>query len=255
MDINNRQKRQMIYKETQNYYKSNPKPIYDSTKYKQNDDEIIKIKKYNTSIKIYDSDTLDCAINLKNKYNYNICILNMANPTTPGGGVIQGAMAQEESVFRRSNYFQTLKKELYPINDDEIIYSPNVNVSRMSENDDFKFYDSNYEFSFIASCAPINPTVNNDTYAKYYQLMYHKICHIFDVALMNGHDCILLGALGCGAFRNPPHIVAEIFKEIIPLYKGCFKEIAFAIIRNYYKGKMNQMMPENYDIFTSILLK
>ena len=243
--------RKNIYNETQQFYNLHNIPIYKSIKYKYTEKcKCLRKYKY-LGIKIYNMDTLDCAIMLKNKYNYNICVLNMANPYHAGGGVSNGAIAQEESIFRRSNYFQTLKQSLYPIVDDELIYSPIVDVSRKSEKELFEYYEKSYQFAFIASCAPINPYIDTNTYHKYYQLMYKKICHIMDVAEMNNHDCIILGALGCGAFDNPPYIVANIFKEILPLYNGRFKEIAFAILKNVYGKSEN---PDNYDIFSSILL-
>jgi uncharacterized protein (TIGR02452 family) len=251
-----REIRKKIYQETQQFYYSHNVPIYESIKYKY-----IKshhnTKKYNTQIKIYNMDTLDCAIMLKSNNDYNICILNMANPYCAGGGVENGAIAQEESLFRRSNYFQTLNKRLYPIKENELIYSPIVDVSRKSEKELFTYYEKSYQFAFIASCAPIDPYIEIQTYQNYYQLMYQKICHILDVAEMNGHDCVILGALGCGAFNNPPYIVADIFKDVLPLYNGCFKEIAFAILKGMRSedgvyGKDDK--PDNYDIFTTTLL-
>ena len=63
---------------------------------------------------------------------YNPLVLNMANAVQPGGGYRKGAFAQEENLFRRSNYYKFLdgreKKRLYPFADDEMVYSPNVSV-------------------------------------------------------------------------------------------------------------------------------
>lgn len=239
-----------IYQETKQFYYSHYVPIYESIKYKYIKSHY-NTKKYKTQINIYNMDTLDCAVMLKSNNDYNICILNMANPYHAGGGVDNGAIAQEESIFRRSNYFQTLKQSMYPIKDNELIYSPIVDVSRKSEKEDYSFYEKSYNFGFIASCAPIDPIINKTTYNQYYRLMYQKICHILDVAEMNEHDCVILGALGCGAFHNPPEIVANIFKEVLSLYNGRFKEIAFAILKGVY-GKSDR--PDNYDIFTTVLL-
>ena len=43
---------------------------------------------------------------------------------------------------------------------------------------------------------------------------------------------LVLGALGCGAFRNPPQIIAAVFKRILAEeeWKGYFKEIIFAVL-------------------------
>jgi hypothetical protein len=45
-----------------------------------------------------------------------------------------------------------------------------------------------------------------------------------------GHDSLVLGAGGCGAFHNPPHSVAECFQQVIGEYSNVFKMISFAII-------------------------
>jgi len=53
------------------------------------------------------------------------------------------------------------------------------------------------------------------------------------LAASENHDCVVLGAFGCGAFSNPPEHVAEIFKNAIEKnFKNVFKIIAFPIIFN-----------------------
>ena len=51
--------------------------------------------------------------------------------------------------------------------------------------------------------------------------------------------CVVLGAFGCGAFQNPPSLVAEIYVEEISLMRADFDVIAFAII----------MSPDNLSAF------
>lgn len=44
-------------------------------------------------------------------------------------------------------------------------------------------------------------------------------------------DVLVLGAFGCGAFNNPPEMVADVFGELLRLrgYGRCFKQVVFAI--------------------------
>ena len=42
-------------------------------------------------------------------------------------------------------------------------------------------------------------------------------------------DVVILGAFGCGAFQNPPEVVAEAYREILPEFDGCFDVIEFAV--------------------------
>ena len=57
---------------------------------------------------------------------------------------------------------------------------------------------------------------------------------------------LILGAFGCGAFRNNPEIVAKAYKDVLQDYMYCFKVIDFAIIDGKYSN--------NYEIFKRILI-
>ena len=66
-----------------------------------------------------------------------------------------------------------------------------------------------------------------------------KIKTMFDLAIANNNDAIVLGAFGCGAYHNPPSEIAKLFKEVIDNdgYKNKFSKIVFAIIddKNSYR--------------------
>jgi uncharacterized protein (TIGR02452 family) len=205
-------------------------------------------KRYNsnsnsTCITIRNMDTLDCALMMQCKCNP--VILNLANNRVPGGGIDNGCEAQEESIFRRTNYFKTLTPDLYPIRYNEIIYSSNVSIIRSSESSGWRYIQTPIKMSFIACPGIYNPILTNDgNFTKEdYIILKHKIKHILYVAYTYGHDNIILGALGCGAWRNPPEQVASIFKEVINEFSGVFKNIEFAITGN------------NFHIFNNVFSK
>jgi len=58
-------------------------------------------------------------------------------------------------------------------------------------------------------------------------------------ALVNNHDSIVLGAWGCGAFKNPPHHIAGLFRRVLneAPFKGKFKHIVFAIFNDHNSRK------------------
>ncbi len=66
----------------------------------------------------------------------------------------------------------------------------------------------------------------------------NKIRTILRIGLGNGHDALVLGALGCGAFRNPPRHVAKLFHEVIEEneFKGKFRLLFFAILEDHNSG-------------------
>jgi len=50
--------------------------------------------------------------------------------------------------------------------------------------------------------------------------------------LDNGHDSLVLGAWGCGVFKQRPVQIASMFLQILdePEFKNKFKDIRFAVI-------------------------
>src|SRR5690606_23862087 len=85
-------------------------PIYKSTKYDDTLNIDMKKKYTNTHVHVLDRDTVDCAIDIIKK-GYNPLLLNMSDIKTSGGAVEMGSVAQEENLFRRSNYFKTLLQD------------------------------------------------------------------------------------------------------------------------------------------------
>lgn len=59
---------------------------------------------------------------------------------------------------------------------------------------------------------------------------------VLAVAAAHGHPCLVLGAWGCGVFRNEPRDVAEVFARWLEheRFKGAFKRVVFAV---YDRGK------------------
>ena len=55
---------------------------------------------------------------------------------------------------------------------------------------------------------------------------------MFTAAERNQHDSLVLSALGCGAFQNPPHAIAALIKEVSEEFRGAFRRVVIAIVEN-----------------------
>ncbi|CAF1101396.1 unnamed protein product [Rotaria sp. Silwood1] len=210
----------------------------------------------------------DCLIVYKKLVNQGCrpVILNMANANSPGGGYKRGDGAQEETLFRRSNYFQSLDLELddgkpttrfycnstceleplaerdtlYPMDEFGAIYTSGLTVFRQPEDTTgYAFMEiPMYDVCAIAMAAYRDPKIENDLLTSKYSIgTRKKIENIFSIAHHQKHDSLVLSALGCGAFRNPPKHVAAIFKSVIEQYAGYFKYIYFAIVDDHNTGQ------------------
>lgn len=185
---------------------------------------------FETEYLVVNQDSLDMAVEFCND-GLEPMVLNMASDYKPGGGVRSGKSAQEECIFRRTNAFMTHPEDWYPLESNQVIYSPEVKVIKDS---DYELMDDDdhVTVSMIAVPAIRQPDLKYGTtyHDEDRYLMTSKIESIFKIALMMGRDSLVLGALGCGAFHNPPNEVSQIFKSMLNCYGKYFKRIGFAIL-------------------------
>jgi uncharacterized protein (TIGR02452 family) len=192
-------------------------------------------------IRVIQSDTFDAAQALHSSNSKSrVGVLNMASALQPGGGVLNGALAQEEALCTRSTLYPSLRENFYRIPETAAIYSPDILVFRSSSLSDLRKAD--WFFVDVISCAALKgPDVaKNAEGQKVYEMesdrevMTMKVRLILQVAREKSVRRLVLGALGCGAYRNPPEEVAKIFRKVIlgdKRRKGVngFEEIVFAI--------------------------
>eukprot|EP00798_Chlamydomonas_sp_ICE-L_P027321 gene27321-biopygen3159 len=175
-------------------------------------------------------DTVDATLDLIEQGMHPL-VLNMADIHNPGGCVSCGGGMQEESLFRRTNYHRHLSRSFYPIGEREAVVSFDVDIIRECERDGFEFLKLSKSASFLACpCISMPQLVDNRFSEKDIQLFREKVRLVLSVAHKYGHDSIVLGAWGCGAFGCPPKHVAEIMFAEIEKVEGCFKKIVFAIL-------------------------
>ncbi|CAF1479243.1 unnamed protein product [Adineta steineri] len=168
-----------------------------------------------------------------------IGILNFASAKNPGGGFLRGSSAQEESLARSSSLYLSISQnrffnEFYGyhrrnkngIYTHRIIYSPRVIVLK---DDNGKLLSSSYHVGIVTVAAP-NASIVQDSEAIRYA-MKERIKRLLYVFEINQHDTLVLGAFGCGVFKNNPLEVAFIFRQHLESseFKNSFKRIIFAI--------------------------
>jgi uncharacterized protein (TIGR02452 family) len=200
-------------------------------------------------VEVCNIDTLDMALDFC-KFKMRPLVLNMASNICPGGGVKSGKSAQEECIFRRTNAIYTHPKEWYPLERSQCVYCPDVTILKDSTYNVLPESEQ-YSVGMLALPALRKPKLLKNC-TEYQstdrERMEIKIEAIFKIAITHGHDALVLGALGCGVFCNPPLEVAQLFKAAIVKYGGFFKRIGFAVLT---------VKPEdanNFDIFSKVLL-
>lgn len=220
----------------------------------------IKSNPQHTFIEVVNADCIKEGIRLVDM-GYNPAILNMANRQNPGGGVISGSGAQEEGIFRRTNIFHSLyqfasyaeeynvkkSKFQYPLDKNfGGVYSPCVSVFRESEKAGYKLMSKTREIAFITVAALNHPSLNENGMIvdDLVEPTKNKIRTILRIGLKHEHDSLILGALGCGAFHNPPKHIARLFHEVLEEeeFLNKYKHIVFAILEdhNSYKKHNNE---------------
>lgn len=202
-------------------------------------------KKYDkTEVEIIQKDCVYAAID-NFRLGMKPLLLNMASEIRAGGGVRSGSSAQEEELFRRSNYFLHLHQGYYPLGELTTVVSKDVLFYRLDAKENYSLMKFPTKIDCIAASAIRHPNVNanGDRFKNKedINLCKEKIRMLFYSAYKEGNDCLILSAWGCGAFGGPTEHIAKIFKEIVQENDGKFKKIVFAIFddSNYNRFKNN----------------
>ncbi|CAF3052336.1 unnamed protein product [Rotaria sp. Silwood2] len=166
-------------------------------------------------------------------------VLNFASAKNPGGGFLRGSNAQEESLARSSSLYSTLTQtrfftEYYGYNrrgksgvySHRIIYSPRVTIFK---DDNGNLLSSPYHVGIVTVPAPNASVVRHTELVK--TTMMERIRHLLNVFEANKHDSLVLGAFGCGVFKNDPFDVATMFRQYLESdeFRNSFKRIIFAV--------------------------
>ncbi|MEW4370187.1 TIGR02452 family protein [Paenibacillus kandeliae] len=193
--------------------------------------------------------TLQAAARLVNdEHKQHVLALNFASARNPGGGFLGGSQAQEESLARSSSLYPSIvqMEEMYTHNRREksclyshyMIYSPDVVVFR---EDDGQLHNHPYTVSMITSPA-VNAGIvqerEKNNVARIETVMKERIRYILAVAAEQGERHLVLGAFGCGVFRNDPSDVARWFRDILvdEQYAVLFEHITFAVLDRSRNG-------------------
>lgn len=230
--------RRHYYRMQQNYhlnikYSVENSKVYDETKFLDKSDGKI------SQIIIKDSNVSDEIENLLVNFgDKKICVLNFASFTSPGGGFINGAMAQEEALCHDTNLYNILKefKPLYDKNKslrnngiykNWAIYSPDVVYD--------KICGATINHIDVITCPAPNASVFFNSFSseedvnRYSNILYERCKYVLDIARENNVNVLCLGAFGCGVFANNPYCVAECFKILLETKNYYFDVVIFPI--------------------------
>ncbi len=89
-------------------------------------------------------------------------------------------------------------------------------------------------------------TATKITHVELEKLLTLRIKRIFDIAVGKGNEILILGAFGCGAFRNPPEIVAKVFYKVMQDYLDKLDVIEYAVFHT-------ERELANYEAFSKII--
>lgn len=243
--------------------------------------ELQQATSYDTKLTVENNDCLVVGKQMQDE-GLNPAILNMASAYRPGGGVLEGARAQEECIFRRTNLFMSLYKydrqmydlviepsrnefteSMYDLNFIQQGYPMDENFGGIYSADVTVYLDCNYEwvsdpyFTDFISVAAMNINralrqgepvlVDGRLSERSIAITKNKIRTIYRIGILHGHDSLVLGAWGCGAFGNPPEQIAQLFVDVLneDEFRGRYKDIRFAIIEDHNSKGRNYLTFKN----------
>ncbi|KAK7191458.1 hypothetical protein DPSP01_002941 [Paraphaeosphaeria sporulosa] len=210
-------------------------------------------------IKIHNSDAFELARKLYPSKG-KVGVLNLASDIQPGGGWRYTlSKTQEEALCYSSTLYATLKPEWYPWHNTGPrscagIFSPDIVVFRDTIDNGLVELPAaeRHLVSVITVAAPCLPKLTEDgehfAVASDLRDLREKIILTLRMAAMKGVTKLVLGAMGCGAYHCPPHVVAEEMKKAIERdeFRGWFEDLPFAV---YAAGPVGR---QNFEVFEKV---
>ena len=209
--------------------------------------ELLPSRECETTIEVFNETTMEGALALFD-YSDKIGVLNFASAKNPGGGFLGGAQAQEESLARSSSLYLSINQmqEMYRFNasrktyiySDYMIYSEGVIFFR---NDEMELVNP-YQVDVLTSPA-VNVGAmlqnNRSELSKVDEAMLLRMDKVLALFLKKGVKHLVLGAWGCGVFRNDPKDVVGYFDHFLGKggkYERAFERIRFSVLDTTNRG-------------------
>jgi len=193
-----------------------------------------------TRIVVTAETTVAALLRLNGESGGHLGCLNFASAKNPGGGFLGGAEAQEESLARSSALYPCLlaARDYYDSNRachsslylDLVIWSPAVPFFR---DDRGSLLASPTLASVITAPAPNAGAVALNEPQKVSEIestLKRRAAFVLAIAAEKGVRRLVLGAWGCGVFRNDPRMVADAFSSLLAgEFADVFDQVIFAI--------------------------
>jgi uncharacterized protein (TIGR02452 family) len=191
------------------------------------------------AITVTGESTLAAAARLMRAGDGAVACLNFASAKHPGGGYRSGAQAQEESLARSSalvaalsavpEFYAFHQRQRDPRYSHRVVHSPAVPVFR---DDSGRLLERPYQVGFLTAAAPNAGAITDATHlAEVPRLLRERAARVVAVAHQHGYRRLVLGAWGCGVFRNDPAVVAQAFAVVLA-GAAPFEQVVFAVLDN-----------------------
>jgi hypothetical protein len=216
-------------------------------------------------IHVVSGDWGEVALHMTKKYGECFAVLNMANAYVPGGAYVEGAVAQEENMFRRTNCHFYIGPSEY--NADLDRYLPETTSLLSAENGKVYLDTQHPRICIRGPERSTEPALGyewlaNEDIFPFFELrasaqdlrdgssfceanMRKRVAAQLETLIAHNIRHVVFGAFGCGAFRNPAEKVATLYREEIAKRQNSFTVVVFGIYDAGYG-------PDNYTPFNKV---
>lgn len=154
--------------------------------------------------------------------NARVGILNMASMLAPGGGFLNGASSQEESLCMRTTLLPSLLDSFYRLPEVGGVYTPDVLVFRDAVAEDLEKRDRWFVDCVSAGMLRF-PSISVDentgrgsySSSKDREVVIEKMRAVMRIFQSKSVKKVVLGAWGCGAYGNPVGEIAAAWRKVL----------------------------------------